>query len=37
MKTATLILDIAHVIVSAAMLVLMPTAWCDPSCKEDAC
>jgi len=30
MKTVTLILDIIHILLSAAMLVLMPTRWCDP-------
>lgn len=29
MKTATLVLDIIHIVLSAAMLVLMPSLWAD--------
>lgn len=34
MKTVTLVLDIIHIVLSAAMLILMPTAWADPSVQE---
>ena len=34
MKTVTLVLDIIHIVSSAAMLILMPTAWVDPSMQE---
>ena len=37
MKTVTLILDIAHILMSAAMLVLMPTAWCDAPLEMEVC
>ena len=33
MKIATLILNITHILISAAMLVLMPTIWSDASCE----
>lgn len=34
MKAVTLILDIAHIVLSTLMLVLMPTLWADPSLGE---
>ena len=34
MKTVTLVLDIVHIVLSAAMLVLMPTVWADASFEE---
>lgn len=32
MKAVTLILDAVHIILSAALIVLMPTAWDDANC-----
>lgn len=37
MKTVTLILNIVHILLSAAMLVLMPTVWCDAPVGMEAC
>ena len=34
MKAFTLVLDIVHIVISGAMLVLMPTAWADASFEE---
>ena len=34
MKTVTLILDIVHILLSAAMLVLMPAAWIEIPAEE---
>ena len=34
MKTVTLVLDIIHIVLSSAMLVLMPTVWADASTRE---
>lgn len=31
MKAVTLILDVVHIILSAALIVLMPTVWDDAS------
>ena len=36
MKTATLVLDIIHIVVSAAMLVLMPTLWAHTPVEAEA-
>lgn len=36
MKTVTLILEIVHILLSAAMLVLMPAAWADAPYEEVA-
>jgi hypothetical protein len=36
MKTVTLILEIVHILVSATMLLLMPTAWTDAPSGEAA-
>lgn len=34
MKTVTLILNFAHILASAAMLVLMPSVWADAPFEE---
>lgn len=34
MKTVTLVLDIVHIFLSAAMLILIPTVWRDASFEE---
>ena len=36
MKTVTLILNLTHILASAAMLVLMPTVWADAPFGEAA-
>ena len=34
MKTLTLVLDLVHILLSAAMLLLIPTAWAEAPAEE---
>ena len=34
MKTLTLVLDLVHILLSAAMLLLIPTAWAEAPPEE---